>query len=278
VWRSFRIASLSLIAVAAAHPQESVSLIRERAPIDRPALLIVGTGHFANSGRDIKNQQIDDVLAAKRQAEIATLVEQLAAFKPTHIVVEWPADRQAALDARYKAFREGSYTLTRNEIDQVGLRLAAKLKLSRVIAADWNAQSPGDPAAYNWYEYGQAHGQSGLISAIIDPKRMLGDVPLTDQSLTQWLKTLNAPEALAASHRNYFDIATVGDAAAQPGAAWVGHWYARNLRIFTKLESLDAGRNDRILVLYGAGHAYLLSQFAEESGAFAITPVREVLK
>jgi hypothetical protein len=278
VWRSFYIASVVLLAAAGAHAQEAVSLIRERGPADRPTLMIVGTGHFANPGRDIKNQQIDDVLAAKRQAEIAVLVQQLAAFKPTYVVVEWPADRQPALDARYKAYREGSYTLTRNEIDQLGLRLAAQLNLSRVIAADWNAQSPGDEAAYDWYEYGKAHGQSGLVAAIVDPGRILGDVPLTNQSLGQWVKALNDPSALASSHRNYFDIAMVGDPSAQPGASWVGHWYARNLRIFANLENLHAQKNDRILVLYGAGHAHLLSQFSRESGAFTVVPASEVLK
>lgn len=35
---------------------------------------------------------------------------------------------------------------------------------------------------------------------------------------------------------------------------------------------------DRILAIYGAGHAYLLRQFATESGAFRLVDVDEVLK
>jgi Family of unknown function (DUF5694) len=103
-------------------------------------------------------------------------------------------------------------------------------------------------------------------------------VPLKDQTMSIWLSETNASANLAASHRNYFDIALIGDAAAQPGAAWVGHWYARNLRVFANLERLAPSKTDRVLVIYGAGHAYLLNQFAVESGAFDVKPVSQFLK
>lgn len=273
-----RLLASILVFVGSAQAQQGVELLRERAPVDRPALLVLGVAHFANPGRDVVSQQVDDVLSAKRQAEIEAVVEQLSRFNPTHVAVEWPANRQEALDARYRAYRQGKYTLSRNEVDQIGLRLAARQGLDRVIAADWNGQSPGDQAAYDWYEYGQSHGQSALVSAVIDPKRVLGQTELAGQTITSWLRALNEPSALAASHRNYFDIAMIGDAAEQPGAAWVGHWYARNLRIFANLERSASGRGDRVLAIYGAGHAHLLTQFANESGAFDVQPISQFLQ
>ena len=44
----------------------------QQAPAPRAEILVLGTYHMANPGRDIFNTQADDVLAAKRQKEIAT--------------------------------------------------------------------------------------------------------------------------------------------------------------------------------------------------------------
>jgi hypothetical protein len=62
------------------------------------------------------------------------------------------------------------------------------------------------------------------------------------------------------------------------GAAWVGTWHARNLRIFTNLVRLTSNPQDRVLVIYGFGHAYPLRQFASESNAFRLVDVDQVLK
>ncbi len=59
--------------------QDKVTLFHERgAPT--ATLLVVASGHFANPGRDNVNIKVDDVLAPRRQAEIAELVKRLAAL------------------------------------------------------------------------------------------------------------------------------------------------------------------------------------------------------
>ncbi|MGE0179289.1 MAG: DUF5694 domain-containing protein, partial [Sphingomonas sp.] len=57
---------------------------------------------------------------------------------------------------------------------------------------------------------------------------------------------------------------------ASPGAAWVGTWYSRNLRILNNLRALATRPGERIVAIYGAGHGYLLDQLARESGEFAV--------
>jgi hypothetical protein len=258
--------------------QDEVRLLRERAPDQRPTLMVLGTGHLNNPGRDLINTNVDDVLTETRQTQILAVVEQLAAFQPTHIAVEWSADEQSALDARYREYRQGRYTLSRSEVDQIGLRLAAGLRLARVHAVDWSGNSPGERQDYDWVHYGEAHGQRAHVAAISDPKRNLGIVPLGTQRIGTWLLQVNRPELLAAGHRNYFDWAAIGDDERQPGASWVGAWYGRNLRIFNNLVRLTHRPQDRVLVIYGYGHAYLLRQFSIESGAFHLQEVSEVLK
>jgi hypothetical protein len=218
------------------------------------------------------------VLAPQRQKEIAELIQRLATFKPTRVAVEWPIAEQAKLDERYRNYRNGSYTLTRNEVDQVGLRLAALLKLERVDAVDWNEDPPGREADYDFEAWAKAHAQTDRLEALFGAGKPNGDQALLEKStLPQFICALNTPARFAADHRTYFDIALIGDAHDTPGATWVGDWYARNLRIFDNLVRIAPAKDDRVLAVYGAGHGFLLHAFATESGAFTTADLRDVL-
>jgi hypothetical protein len=270
--------ALALAFASSAAAQDNVRLLRDRTPEERPALLVVGAMHFANPGRDLINVEIEDMLTERRQTEIAAAVDQLAAWAPTRIAVEWPETRQAALDEAYAAYRAGERSLEVREAEQIGFRLAAQLGHERVYTVDWNEAPPGEIAPpFDWYAWAQENNREAELAAVSDPSRIGSSVELGDQSVGAWLKAINAPERLSASHRAYFDIAAIGDEAVQPGANWVGHWYARNLRIFDNLVDLASSPDDRVLVVYGQGHAYLLRQFAEESGAFRVLDVADVL-
>ncbi len=97
--------------------------------------LLLGTFHFDDPGRDVyKPQHRFDVAA--RQTEILEVVERLAAFEPTKVVVEFSALEQNRLDRNYEAFLQGDFELTGNEIYQLGFRLAKRLEHRRVYAAD----------------------------------------------------------------------------------------------------------------------------------------------
>lgn len=253
------------------------SLLRDRSPEQRPQLLVVGIAHFANPGRDLVNTRVPDVLEPDRQKELVEVVERLAALRPTHVVVEWAKSRQAELDARYGEYLSGRYALGRSEVDQVGLRLAARAGLRAVHAVDWNGLPPGDIAEYDWQAYAEATNQGDRVEAIRAPSPSRSVHVLDAQPVDQWLRTLNAPESLAAMHRVYFDYVMLGDDSRQPGSNWVGHWYARNLRIFSNLVRITDDPRARIVVVYGAGHAYLLRQFARESGAFTVLDLSEWL-
>ena len=242
----------------------------------QPTLLVVASGHFANPGRDNVNIQIEDVLTPQRQREIQAVVDRLAAFHPTHVAVEYPRGKQAELDKRYADYRAGKYALGRAEREQIGFRLAAKLNLPRVDAVDWNGMPPGDFKNYDFEAWAKTHGQSGRLAEIFDPKKLpIG--PFGQRSVGEWLLQMNRPETLAALHHLNFDIAAIGSADEQPGAAWFGTWYARNLRILNNLVAIAPKPDDRILVVYGASHAYPLRQMGRESGRFRVLDTVQAL-
>ena len=254
-------------------------LLRDRTASQRPALLVVGTAHFGNPGRDLLNPAVDDVLSPSRQAQIASVVQQLVAFRPTRVVLEWPATQQNQLDRTYADYVAGKAQLGRTEKEQLGLRLAKLAGLDHVEAVDWNGLPPGPQDQYEWDAYGNAHGQRDVVSAILDPSKLSAlNVPLDKGTdLSTWLLQINSDAALAANHRFYFDIPMIGDADFQPGANYVGQWYARNLRIFANITRIATRQDDRVVVIYGFGHAYLLRQFARESGAFRVIDVAAVI-
>lgn len=273
---AFALLALTLVWGAQAQGTPS-KLLLDSTPNERPTLLVLGTGHLANPGKDLVNTPVEDVLTEKRQAQIASVVDKLAAFRPTFIALEWPIAKQASLDAVYADYRAGRLAPSANEHQQFGMRLAKKLNVARIHAVDWNEVPPGDEKVYDYVEWSKTHGQEATLQALIERVTASSVRLRADESIGDWLIRMNDRQAVLRDHRTYFDVAALGDSESQPGAAWVGTWYARNLRIFTNLTRLTARPEDRILVIYGAGHAYLLRQFAIESGAFRLVDVDQVL-
>src|SRR5688572_7444514 len=85
-------------------------------------VMLVGTYHFANPGRDVIKQDIDDVLQPKRQAELEDLVARIALWKPDRVAVEWPISQTDTARARYASYRAKTLPPNRNEVVQIGFR------------------------------------------------------------------------------------------------------------------------------------------------------------
>src|SRR6266567_2731747 len=120
----------------------------------RPEILVLGTYHMANPGHDVYNMQADDVLAAKRQQEIAQLIEVLKKFDATKIVIEAEVGSKRA-EQQYSDYLAGKYTLSRNEIDQIGYRLAKELGHRAIYPVD----EDGDFPMQRVINYAKANGR-----------------------------------------------------------------------------------------------------------------------
>ena len=120
--------------------------------------MILGTFHMSNPGRDMHNARIEDVLTPKHQADLARGVNGLAKFKPTRVMVEWDA---GPTDERYAKYLAGTLDPSRNEVVQVGFRLAKQAGLPRVEGVDVDGDFPYGPVD----DYAKAHGQQALLDA-----------------------------------------------------------------------------------------------------------------
>ena len=114
----------------------SLPIAAQNAKQTKPVMIVVGTYHMSNPGRDVFNRKADDVLAAARQKEIVEFVALIKKFKPTRIAVEKPI-ANAKLNERYVAYLNGKYELTADEVDQIGFRLGKEMNHKQVFTVDW---------------------------------------------------------------------------------------------------------------------------------------------
>jgi hypothetical protein len=240
----------------------------------RTSILVLGTFHFQDAGLDeYKPRFRVDVMSAERQRELAELLSLLSRFQPTKIAVEWREERQAALDSAYQAYRTESRPLAAHEIHQIGFRLAGSLGHDRLYAID---------AAARWYDLAmntdtlvaraRRFGQDDLLrrgqawDAYYQQRYTGEDSIKTVMSLRNYLLRINSAEALRESHGAYLNgTVEVGGRGDYSGADMRSAWYNRNLRMFTNLLRMQSDREERILLIVGAGHAPLLRHFIENA-------------
>ncbi|GAA0492729.1 hypothetical protein GCM10008986_18880 [Salinibacillus aidingensis] len=79
-------------------------------------------------------------------------------------------------------------------------------------------------------------------------------------------------------HEMYLQVSRIGKGTEYVGIDWVRWWYQRNLIIYSNIAKLAQSSSDRILLIIGAGHAYILSQLLADSGLFEVIPVNKYLK
>ncbi len=240
----------------------------------KPKVMILGTYHMDNPGQDYANVEADDVLSPRRQSEIADLIARLARFEPTKIAVEYPASEQDALDAEYQKYLDGTYSLSRNEVDQIGYRLAAHLALPTVFAVD----EPGAMDIEGAMSTAVANGQDDLTAGVesIIQTVTAGSKEIQAEGTVAEILTFHNSSEFDVAHGLYLLLAEMGTATDQKGAEVVAGWYERNLRVFSNIARL-AGPDDRVLVIFGAGHGTVLRDFVLDHPGLHFVDAREFL-
>lgn len=238
----------------------------------KPQVIVLGTYHMANPKLDLVKTELDDHLSAKRQAEIEDVVARLAKFRPTKILVEAMPEGKA--QEQYRAYREGKYELTANEVDQIGMRLAKRMGLPDIHPVDWRNGMEFDPV----FDFAKAHDPD--LMRYIDTtmanaaKDMNGP---REHTVRENLSTMNRPDKLRGALEPYLRMARLNDGQSYPGAELAAGWYARNLHIFGNLQKL-AQPGDRILMIFGQSHVPLLRQFVESEGTMELVEPNKYLR
>ncbi len=224
----------------------------------RAEILVLGTYHMANPGHDIYNMQADDVLSPKRQQEITELIEMLKKFRPTKIAIETDFGSKR-VEQEYSDYLAGKYTLSRNETNQIGYRLAKELGHRAVYPVDEEGDFPWQRVV----NYAKANGRNDKLDAISagwgTMVKEQGEF-LQSHTVLETLEYMNSDARAARDMASYLAIVPFGDPDDYAGPDLLAAWYQRNIRIYNNIVKLIDSPNDRILVIYGAGHLAWLRQ------------------
>ena len=242
-----------------------------------PTILCVGVFHFAYQNLDVykteKEKQVD-ILSPKRQIEVEQLVNYIAKFNPTKIIIEQePGD--TTMISRYKSYKSGKRKLGRNEIEQISFRLLDKFKLDTLYGADAGS------IFSDLYESKDSTQLRPTLNSIFggwqnynykcnDPVCKLQDSLINYKtelalkiSLLAFFKYLNTDQALNRNYGSYFDGEYFTQGEYRGADALAMEWYDRNLRILRNIQRVTTSSNDRILVLFGQGHIAILKHIFE---------------
>ena len=260
---------------------------------DRAKVLLLGTFHFAYPNADIlKFEDKVDMLSERRQAEIAEVVGRLLTFHPNKVALEGRLEDDTDVNQGYQAYRAGDFQLTVAEHHQLGFQVAAKMNHDRVYMIDELRGRPymQDEELFQYARKRLGEAGAGLSEMQLWYSLQEGCVPeyakrlmsyygrmLAKQTLREHLLFLDSDERCAADHGLYLSWADSdpGDYTMPDHVA--GWWYARNLRIFANLKRITESPDDRILVIFGAGHTPILKHLLSCSPKHELVDLRTYL-
>jgi hypothetical protein len=234
----------------------------ETAPQSAPRarVMLLGLFHFDNPGLDAVKYTPRDVMQPAEQAYLVELAGRIARFAPTKVVLEYPAERDATINQRYADFRAGRFELPRNEIYQLGFRVAGLAGHPRVYGFDVDA--PPFEAPLWSYLLKDSAAEKRLMDLIAAESARLQDIHRT-QPLGEILALSNSPQE---DRRNKGFYMLLNDVAAGNGlfhgADVSANWWHRNLRMYALLQT-HAQPGERVLVIAGSGHTAVLRDFLQ---------------
>lgn len=242
-------------------------------------ILLLGSFHFENPGLDVAKVNTFNVMTEKSQKELEKITDKIKKFGPNKIFVEWNYQKQEKLDKFYAKNTDSLLRKDADEIVQVALRSAKKLGHKKLYGIDYNdADFPYDSLVKGM----KAANQFDLIKKNEETMKHYEtdqNQKIAKYSLTELLLDLNTKVSNEDNIGWYLETATKGGTKDNfVGAFLVSEWYRRNLYMYALIQKLTESKDDKIMVLLGAGHTAMIREFVEHNPEFEIVELATVLK
>ncbi|RZM25630.1 MAG: hypothetical protein EOO88_18610 [Pedobacter sp.] len=256
----------------------------------KPTILLLGVFHFAGEQVDADTKPNDlriNMRSKERQQQIGALVQSLSKFAPTKIAFEGPPQFHQKYDSLYRAYLQrtlsGSESLMSSELVQIGFALAKKMQLTTLYPVDAQAfrfqLSKADSLAT--FEKYKQQPDTALTywTKVYDRYTAYNDTLAYRSSTQQYLHYLNSPKVQANSIGRWLVSTKRGSSTEPIGAdGFITRYFNRNVRIYSNIQRLVDSKRDRILVIYGATHMYMLKSLFEASPEFTLDDTLKYLK
>lgn len=249
---------------------------------DKPTqVMVLGSYHMANPGNDIHNADVDDVTTPEKQKQLEDVAKRLAKFKPTKIALEGDPTSADFTSSSYHSFSPKELASNPDERVQVGFRLASRLGHKQVYLIDESSDVIDYFPYQQVVEYAKKHDESSVIDALnaeVAAKIETFDKAQKEMTVAELLARENDPDTIKSEHdRFYYGLLQLADWKSQPAAELNAYWYMRNAKIMSKLIQI-AEPGDRIVVIFGAGHAFWLRHFVENTPGFELVEPNDFLR
>lgn len=238
-------------------------------PKEKTQVLVVGTFHFHYPGLDYNKTSEHnkiDVLKEPKKSEVTELVEYIKKFRPNKIAIEAFPKWQAT--EKLRKYKNGLFQDERDERYQLAMRLASDLQLDTLYSIDsWaltdyrmEADSTYLIELFKGFDFESDDPYNQYVNDWYKEQNKL----TVKMNLLDYFKLTNSKEW----HDYGYGAYLVGDFKLDDYrgvdilSMW---WYNRNLRIFRNLQKITENENDRILMIFGNGHASILRQLVTAS-------------
>ncbi|WBL25848.1 DUF5694 domain-containing protein [Zunongwangia sp. HGR-M22] len=267
--------------IAQANLKDPDEFLRKGAKV--PKVLLVGSFHFNYPGLDahkISEEKKINIYSEKRQKELQELLNYISKFKPTKIMVE-TGENTGYLLKNYERYKNGEEKLRPNESSQIGMRLADRFALDTIYGVD------AGHLMLDLYKKRTSEKPQNYIDSISDRHHFGGDDKFMRRynefysykdkveyknTLLKTFKYMNSDKVLDRGFGDYISGGQFISEEMEGPDALSMFWMNRNLRIFRKIQKINHNQNDRILVIFGAGHVSILKWL------FKCTPEFELVK
>lgn len=269
----------TFVSIVVAALFSSVLLSQVREPSKKAAVMTVGVFHFNFpnlDARKIDDKDKIDVLEERYQKQILAVARALKEFRPTKIAVEADPASRKRIDSLLKAYTLGTHSLGRNEIEQLGFRLARELGIATLACVDtWgkhydhlNYLFSDTSSRAKAFEHYYFHNPDTVHN------RKNAGIPLSaEHGIIENLLSMNDPKRIKESLAPYL-IGHFKYEEQEHDYTGVdfesGRWFNRNLRIFRNIQRITENASDRILIIYGGGHLNILNYLFECSPEYEL--------
>jgi hypothetical protein len=240
--------------------------------MNKPKIMVVGCFHMAGH-TDLRGVDAGNIFSDDNQKEITLITNNLKNYGATKIAVEVEKVNNDAMNKKYHAYINGNFSLTSNEVHQIGFRFANELNHKQLYAIDWMERGAATRPYGDVYEYSK-NNQPELHRFFEECEDFQAKNP--SHSISDIFRFINSEPYIKKTVEMYVNHAKIGVADDYYGMGWLVWWYQRNLIIFANLAEL-VEPNDKIMLLIGSSHVGILNGLLNDSGLFEVVSAADYL-
>jgi hypothetical protein len=258
---------------------------------EKTKVFLLGTYHFGGHTPDEHKVANDLILSDKKQGQLRELLNKLEKFNPERIYVESEVHRQKRWDSLYAEYLNGKDHKIENEIYQIGIKLAGRLKLKQgVTCVDWQVEPANTPveklylelaekiASYHEENYVPSENEMLEHAKQISKKNIEFNEKIPHMNIVEVFRRLNSDNYLNDSfYMNRLEMLESDELSLM--AFWSQNQMARDVKIYQKvMQDILKHQPKRVMLIIGAGHVVSLKNFFETHPTIEVVEVSRYLK